>query len=174
MKADRELFGRLLISANARQINLREVLSYELSPALYPLFHLDGSLRKTTKSVLSSIVEDGIITPSRLPVEPQYIVYVFDGRPSSRCTSLAEHVHLASYPPSTSASSQRHLTPPTAWLSTSCSISIGQIQLKLGSTQEKERPLLLKCSEPALLRQYPSNGQSTCRTPRTKPTYVTS
>jgi len=35
VKADRELFGRSLIAANARQINLREVLFYELSPVPY-------------------------------------------------------------------------------------------------------------------------------------------
>ena len=79
VKADRELFGRLPIAANARQINLREVLSYELSPVPYSLFHHNGSLRKTTKSVMTSIVEDGITTPPRLPVELQYVVYIFDG-----------------------------------------------------------------------------------------------
>ena len=74
-----ELFRRLLIAANVQQINLREVLSYELSPVPYSLFHQDGSLRKTMKSVMASIVEDGTNTPPRLPVEPQYVVYIFDG-----------------------------------------------------------------------------------------------
>ena len=50
--ADRDLFGRLLIVANARQINLMEVLSYELSPIPCSLAHQDGSLRKNTKSHL--------------------------------------------------------------------------------------------------------------------------
>ena len=50
--ADRDLFGRLLIAANARQINLREVLSYELSTVPFALSHQDGTLRKTTKSVI--------------------------------------------------------------------------------------------------------------------------
>ena len=36
---DRDLFGRLLIVANARQINLMEVLSYELSPIPCSLAH---------------------------------------------------------------------------------------------------------------------------------------
>jgi len=52
--ADRDLFGRLLIVANVRQINLKEVLSFELSPVPVALAHPDGSLRKTKKSVLSS------------------------------------------------------------------------------------------------------------------------
>ena len=79
VEADREIFGTLLITDNAQQINLREVLLYALSPILYSLLHQDGSLRKTTKSVMASIVEDGIITLPRLPVEPQYVVYIFDG-----------------------------------------------------------------------------------------------
>ena len=55
--ADRDLFGRLLIVANARQINLMEVLSYELSPIPCSLAHQDGSLRKNTKSHLAGIIE---------------------------------------------------------------------------------------------------------------------
>ena len=52
VRADRDLFGRLLIASNARQIDLKEVLSYELSTVLFALAHQDSSLQKTTKSVL--------------------------------------------------------------------------------------------------------------------------
>ena len=68
--ADRDLFGRLLIGANARQINLMEVLSYELSPIPCSLAHQDGSLRKNTKSHLAGIIEK----PS-----PENTVYILDG-----------------------------------------------------------------------------------------------
>ena len=37
--ADRELFGRLLIAANIRQINLEDVLCYELSSIPFSLAH---------------------------------------------------------------------------------------------------------------------------------------
>ena len=60
VSADRELFGRLLIVANARQVNLKEVMSYELSPIPYALTHHDGSLRKTTKSQLADILEKNV------------------------------------------------------------------------------------------------------------------
>ena len=53
---DRDLFGRLLIVANLQQVNLREILSYELSAVPYSLAHTDGTLRKTTKSVLLQIL----------------------------------------------------------------------------------------------------------------------
>ena len=38
LSADRELFGRLLITGKSRDINLRELLSYELStvPSIIP------------------------------------------------------------------------------------------------------------------------------------------
>ena len=55
--ADRDLFGRLLIAANVRQINLKEVLCHELSPIPFSLAHHDGSLRKTTKSALAALIE---------------------------------------------------------------------------------------------------------------------
>ena len=58
--ADRELFGRLLIAANVRQINLKEVLCYELSSVLFSLAYQDGSLRKTTKSTLAALIESKV------------------------------------------------------------------------------------------------------------------
>ena len=37
VNVDRDLFGRLLITANTRKINLKEVLRFELSPIPRPL-----------------------------------------------------------------------------------------------------------------------------------------
>ena len=53
---DRNLFGQLLIASRSREINLREVLKYELDPVPCTLAHPDGSLRKTTKSVFLGIL----------------------------------------------------------------------------------------------------------------------
>jgi len=61
---DRDLFGRLLIVANVQQVNVIEILCYELSTVPYPLAHTDGTLRKTTKSLLLQILE------SYVTVEP--------------------------------------------------------------------------------------------------------
>ena len=49
----RDLFGRLLIIANVRQVNVREILCYELSTVPYSLEHAGGTLRKTTKNLYS-------------------------------------------------------------------------------------------------------------------------
>ena len=42
---DRDLFRRLLIVANVRQVNVRKNLCYELSTVPYTLAHTDGTLR---------------------------------------------------------------------------------------------------------------------------------
>ena len=80
MGADRDLFGRLLIVANVRQINVKEVLSYELSPVPIALAHPDSTLRKTNKSVLSAVIEDISLLP-RLPQQPPETtsVHILDG-----------------------------------------------------------------------------------------------
>ena len=57
VNADRDLFGRLLIAVNSQGVQLREVLSYELSTIPYSLAHVDGSMRKATKSVLLAELE---------------------------------------------------------------------------------------------------------------------
>ena len=77
--ADRELFGRLLIAANVRQINLKEVFSYELSPVPFSLAYQDGSLRKTNKSTLAALLESkGNVCP-RLEPFPRYTIHLIDG-----------------------------------------------------------------------------------------------
>ena len=60
VKSEKDLFGRLMIVANTRELNIRGVLSYKLSPVPCSLAHNDGSLRKATKSDLQSALEDGI------------------------------------------------------------------------------------------------------------------
>ena len=78
VNADRDLFGRLLVAANARQINLKEVLRYELSPVPCSLAHQGGSLRKTTKSTFCSILEKNVTVLPRLPVSTSDTVYIID------------------------------------------------------------------------------------------------
>ena len=79
VKSDKDLFRRLMLGANVREVNIREVLSYELSPAPCFLAHNDGSFRKATKSDLASALEDIINSPVRLPVLASSVVYIVDG-----------------------------------------------------------------------------------------------
>ena len=64
-KAD--LFGRLIIAAKSRAIDLKEVFSYELSPVPFALAHKDGSLLKSDKSVLMSVLEETVTVLPQLP-----------------------------------------------------------------------------------------------------------
>ena len=55
--ADRDIFGRLLIVAKPKDVNLKDVLGYELSYVPYALAHSDGTLRKNVKSELLAELE---------------------------------------------------------------------------------------------------------------------
>ena len=80
VSADRDLFGRLLIAANTREINLKEVLSYELSAVPFALAHQDGSIRKTTKSVLAKMLENQVeVLPRLSPASALETVHILDG-----------------------------------------------------------------------------------------------
>ena len=76
---DRELFVCLLIAANLRQFNLKEVLCYELSSVPFSLAHQDGSLRKTTKSSLAALIEAIVNVYPRLQLFPRDTIYLIDG-----------------------------------------------------------------------------------------------
>ena len=79
VNTDRDLFGRLLIVSNTRQIFLKEVLSFELSPVPYSLANADGSLRKGAKSVLCSLLEKDVNVVQQLTALPNPTVVIIDG-----------------------------------------------------------------------------------------------
>jgi len=87
--ADRELFGRLLITANVRQINLKEVLCYEPSSFPFSLAYQDGSLRKTTKSTLAARIESKVNVCPRLQPFLQYTIHLIDGMALDQLLKLA-------------------------------------------------------------------------------------
>ena len=60
--ADRDIFGRLLIVAKARDVNLKDVLGYELSSVPYALAYSDGSICKNVKSELLTELETNVDT----------------------------------------------------------------------------------------------------------------
>ena len=78
LNADRELFGRLLVVAKTRSINLKEILSYELSCVPVSLVHPDGTMRKTVKSALMPILERNVDSVPRLPVSELRTAVIID------------------------------------------------------------------------------------------------
>ena len=80
LNADRQLFGRLVIAAKSRDVDLRDVLTYELSAVPFALAHSDGTLRANTKSALLELLETDTEKFQRLPISepPQMIAFVID------------------------------------------------------------------------------------------------
>ena len=80
VNTDRSLFARLLIASQTRDIDLREVLRYELSAVPYAVAHTYGMLRKSTKSTLMTVLEGNVQVLPRLPSESnQATAYILDG-----------------------------------------------------------------------------------------------
>ena len=50
LKADRNLFGHIIVVAQTRKLEMKNVLSYPLGPIPWALANADGSLRKTDKA----------------------------------------------------------------------------------------------------------------------------
>ena len=76
MSADRDLFARMLVICQSRQLDLRNVLTYCLGPLPLALATADGSLNKTDKAKLLHILEDDSVL-QRDTVSNA--VYLFDG-----------------------------------------------------------------------------------------------
>ena len=57
LKMERNLFGKLLYMALERNMDLKEVLKYPLSPVPVSLCHFDGTIRNTPKSSLMKILK---------------------------------------------------------------------------------------------------------------------
>ena len=53
IRADRNLFARLLVIGQSRQMDLKDLLTHELGPLPWSLASSDGSLAKTNKAILS-------------------------------------------------------------------------------------------------------------------------
>ena len=50
LKADRNLFGHIIVVAQTRKLEMKKVISYPLGPIPLALANADGSLRKTDKA----------------------------------------------------------------------------------------------------------------------------
>ena len=67
LRADRNLFARLLVIGQSRQMDLRELLKHELGLFPWSLASTDGSLAKTNKAALSKLLEDGVQCLTSIP-----------------------------------------------------------------------------------------------------------
>ena len=63
LKADRDIFARLLVICGKREISLKEVLTYSLGPIPWSLATANGSFSKTVKSKLLDAMEKDVDNP---------------------------------------------------------------------------------------------------------------
>ena len=79
IKADRDLFSRLVVIARRREVGLENIFTYELASVPLSLARLDGSFNKTAKSkLLQELERHGSNYPS-LPPEEKLTSWIIDG-----------------------------------------------------------------------------------------------
>ena len=74
IRADRNLFARLLVIGQSRQMDLRYLLTHELGPLLWSLALPYGSLVKTNKASLSMLLENGVECLPSLPDQTTAVI----------------------------------------------------------------------------------------------------
>ena len=80
ISTDRELFSRIVVVAKSRDIDLKEMLTYELSPVPLALAKPDGSLNKTAKqTLLAELEKNSSSTFARLPTVQGDTAWMVDG-----------------------------------------------------------------------------------------------
>lgn len=74
LKADRNLFARLLVIAQTRDMDLREVFKHSLGPLPWSLSSTDGTLGKTDKSKLLELLTNQVEPAEDVPSTAAWIV----------------------------------------------------------------------------------------------------
>ena len=67
LKADRSLFGRIVVMAPGRDIQMKDILSHTLGPLPWALSTPDGFLRKTNKAALATLIQKNVQLAERIP-----------------------------------------------------------------------------------------------------------
>lgn len=57
LKSDHRLFGKMVLIAQSRKLNMREIFCYPLGPLPWSLANADGTMKKTNKAVLGQYLE---------------------------------------------------------------------------------------------------------------------
>ena len=67
LKADRNLFSQMILVAESRSVNMKDVLAHPLGPLPWALANADGSLRKTNKAALARELEKNVSPAEAIP-----------------------------------------------------------------------------------------------------------
>ena len=67
LKADRSLFGRIIVMAQGRNLKMEDILSHPLGPLPWALSTHDGLLRKTNKATLARPLQKNVAVAEQFP-----------------------------------------------------------------------------------------------------------
>lgn len=76
LRADRWLFGRMIVMGQSRNLNMKDLMCYPLGPLPWSLAAPDGSLRKTNKAALANSIKKNAPLADSLP---DHSVTIIDG-----------------------------------------------------------------------------------------------
>lgn len=74
LRADRNLFARMILVAESRQLHMRDVLEHPLAPLPSSLALSNELLRKTNKAQLSRELEKLVQPTEQVPVPTVYLI----------------------------------------------------------------------------------------------------
>ena len=69
LKADRNLFSQMILVAESRSVNMKDVLVHPLGPLPWALANADGFLGKTNKTALARELEKNV-SPAKISPTP--------------------------------------------------------------------------------------------------------
>ena len=67
LKADRCLFGHMILVAKSRELNLKDDLSHPLGPLPWAFANVDGTVKRTNKSALARHLEKNVSASEEIP-----------------------------------------------------------------------------------------------------------
>ena len=74
LKADRSLFGRIIVIGQSRKIDVRELLQYSLGPLPWSLATTEGFPRKTNLAALATPLQKDVPLADGLPQNSAAII----------------------------------------------------------------------------------------------------
>lgn len=74
LKADRALFGRIIVMAQNRDIQMADVLAHPMGPLPWALSTPEGSLRKTNKAALGTLLQRNVAPAEETPISSATVI----------------------------------------------------------------------------------------------------
>ena len=74
LKADRNLCSQIILVAESRSVDMKDVVAHPLGPLTWALANADGCLRKTNKAALARELEKNVYHAEAIPTPSTCII----------------------------------------------------------------------------------------------------